>query len=263
MEIPSGEDQVKSGIEIKRLDAKGAGLARIATLSAVDGDGDTYAPGVFGEQAVKVLAAHDWTTVPIGKARIFEDGDEALAEFQLNLDSPTAAEWHAALMFDLDAKRSGGRPLQEWSYGFQIIDAEPETRDGERVRVLKRLKVHEISPVVLGAGVGTATLALKAGRPFREQIAAVKAAVEEVAVRGTQVARLRAEDGREMSAERRKQLDELAAELEAARDELAEAKAAIGALLQSPDPGAAGRELARTTLTLSRKHLPRRSRSRL
>jgi len=128
--------------------------------------------------------------------------------------------------------------------------------------------VHEISPVVLGAGVGTATLALKvgalgAGRPFREQIAAVKAAVEEVAARAREVARLRAEDGREMSAERRKQLDELEAELEAACGELAAAKAAIGALAQSPDPGeargAAGRALARTARILSRRHLPENS----
>ena len=273
MELPSGEDQVKSGIVIKRLDAEGAGLARIAMLSAVDEDGDTYAPGAFagpegGGQTVKVLAAHDWSVVPIGKARVFEDGDEALAEFQLNLDSQTAREWHAALKFDLDPERSGGPPRQEWSYGFRIVESESETRDGERVRVLKRLKVHEISPVVRGAGLGTATLALKmaalktgalgAGRPFREQIAAVTAAVGEVAARAAQVAALRAEDGREISAERRKQLDQLEAELEAACGELAAAKAAIGALAQC-DAGAAGRAVARTARTLSRRHLPRRS----
>ena len=266
MELPSGEIEVKSGIEIKRLDAEGAGLARIATLSAVDEDGDTYAEGAFGEQAVKVMAAHNWTVVPIGKARVFEESDEALAEFQLNLESPTAREWHAALKFDLDAERSGGRPLQEWSYGFRVVDAETETRDGERVRILKRLKLHEISPVVVGAGVGTATLALKtgalgAGRPFREQIAAVKAAVEEVAARAAQVAALRAPEGRTISAERREQLADLAAELEAARDELAAAKAAIGALAGAGPAearGAAGRELARTSRILARKHLPRR-----
>ncbi|KKK55567.1 hypothetical protein LCGC14_3073240, partial [marine sediment metagenome] len=63
MELPSGEIEVKSGIEIKRLDAEGAGLARIATLSAVDEDGDTYAEGAFGEFVY-------------GEGRYFHDVDE-------------------------------------------------------------------------------------------------------------------------------------------------------------------------------------------
>jgi|GEM_PF-3054194 len=171
---------IKAGIAIKALGAEGAGQARIATLSAVDGDGDTYAPGAFagedgGGQTVKVLAAHEWGTVPIGKARVYERGDEALADFKLNLESPTAREWYAALKFDLDAERSGGQPVQEWSYGFRIADSGIEMRNGERVRVLKRVKVHEISPVVLGAGVNTATLALKAERRRAEREDAARA----------------------------------------------------------------------------------------
>ena len=110
------------------------------------------------EQRVKVLAAHDHRTMPIGKGRVYEEGDEALAEFKLNLDSATAREWHAALKFDL----ADGHPLQDWSYGFKVLDAGFEERDGARIRVLKRLAVHEISPVVLGAGVGTRTVAMKA-----------------------------------------------------------------------------------------------------
>jgi hypothetical protein len=152
--------QTKS-FHLKALDDEGHGLARIATLSAVDSDGDTYAPGAFGEQFAVVRDSHSWQGVSLGKARIFEKGDEALAEFTLNLDTEAGREWHAALKFDLDAERSGGRPLQEWSYGFRILEATNETREGDRVRILKKLKVHEISPVLLGAGVGTGTLALK------------------------------------------------------------------------------------------------------
>lgn len=144
-------------ITLKAIDDAGRGLAVIATLSAVDADDDTYDRGAFGEQPVMVLAAHDHATVPLGKGRVFERGDQALAEFRLNLDSKTAAEWHSALKFDL----ADGHPVQEWSYGFRVIDARHEQRDGRRVRVLTRLKVHEISPVVVAAGVGTRTVTVK------------------------------------------------------------------------------------------------------
>jgi hypothetical protein len=34
--------------------------------------------------------------------------------------------------------------------------------EGEQVQFLRRLKVHEVSPVMLGAGIGTRTTAIKA-----------------------------------------------------------------------------------------------------
>lgn len=157
----------KTGITLKALDDEGHGLARIATLSAIDSDGDTYAKGAFGgetgEQWAQVLAAHNWHTVPLGKARVFERGDEALAELHMNLNTAAGKEWHAALKFDLEGgdDASGPQPIQEWSYGFRVLDAVNEERDGETVRVLKRLKVFEVSPVVQGAGINTGTLVMK------------------------------------------------------------------------------------------------------
>ena len=157
----------KSGIALKAMDDEGHGMARIATLSAIDHDGDTYAKGAFGgedgEQYAQILAAHNWGHVPLGKARVFESGDEALAELHLNLNTEAGKEWHAALKFDLEGCDGTGskRPVQEWSYGFRVLDAAHEERNGERVRVLKRLKVFEVSPVVQGAGIGTGTLVMK------------------------------------------------------------------------------------------------------
>ncbi|MFQ5775853.1 MAG: helix-turn-helix domain-containing protein [Kiloniellaceae bacterium] len=204
----------KTGVVLKQLDEAGRGLARIATLSAIDSDGDTYAPGAFGEQHAKLLAAHNWQSVPLGKARVFEQGDEALAELRFNLDSEHAREWHAALKFDLDAERSGGPILQEWSYGFRIVDAAQETRGEERVRVLKRLVVHEVSPVVVGAGVATTTLALK-GRPFRDQLEVILAAAEDLAGRAGDIAALRAAEGRGLPAGRIAKLRDLKSAIEA------------------------------------------------
>ncbi|MEC9343574.1 MAG: HK97 family phage prohead protease [Pseudomonadota bacterium] len=150
----------KTGIAVKAMDDEGRGLARIALLSEIDHDGDTYEPGAFasqGEQHAQILAAHNWQSVPLGKARIYEDGNEALAELHLNLDTSAGKEWHSALKFDMEH----ARPVQEWSYGFRVLDSVVEQRDGKRIRVLKKLKVFEVSPVVQGAGVGTGTLLMK------------------------------------------------------------------------------------------------------
>lgn len=218
----------KAGVQLKAMDDAGQGLAVIATLSAIDGDGDTYAPGAFmpdGQpQWAKILPGHSWQSVPLGKARVYEEGNQALAELHLNLETEAGREWHKALKFDLS--NESAPPLQEWSYGFFIKDSESETREGNRVRVLKRLDVFEVSPVVLGAGVGTRTLAMKGqdadgggSAPFHEQLDAVIAGAGDVLLRARDLKALRNEDGRGLSATRLKQLQDLQAGLKALLDE--------------------------------------------
>lgn len=153
------------GMTIEKMDEAGTGLARIAQLAAVDSDGDTYAPGAFtwkegGGQWVQMIPAHDRRAMPFGKAWLYEKDGWAVADLKLNLETQAGKEWHATLKFDL----ATGRPVQEWSYGFKVLDAGYEQRESERVRVLKRLDVDEISPVLRGAGVGTGTLAIKSAQ---------------------------------------------------------------------------------------------------
>jgi HK97 family phage prohead protease len=152
-------------LTVEKMDDAGHGTARIAVLSGIDHDGDTYAKGAFswkkgGEQWVPILPAHNRTAMPLGKARVYEDGDAVLAELHLNLKTEAGRDWHETLKFDLEK----GGAVQEWSYGFGVIDYAKENRDGAAVRVLKRVDVHEVSPVVRGAGVGTGTLSMKARR---------------------------------------------------------------------------------------------------
>lgn len=142
---------------LKALDDAGVGSAVFATLGVIDKDGDVTLPGAFGSQDVVIVPAHDWTHVPIGRATIREHGNEAIADFRLNLDIAAARDWHAALKFDL----ATGRPLQEWSYGFHVSRESRGEHGGRQVRFLEALDVHEVSPVLLGAGVGTRTLAAK------------------------------------------------------------------------------------------------------
>lgn len=196
-------------LTIKEMDGEGRGLAKIATLSAIDHDGDTYLPGAFawkeGGQWVPILPAHDRRAMPLGKARVYEDADAAYAELFLNLNSEVGREWHAALKFDL----KNGTAVQEYSYGFGVLDQQLETRNGERVRVLKRLDVHEVSPVIRGAGVGTGTLSMKSRGSFAAQIDGVIADIDDILERAGGVKALRDAEGRNMSKARLEQLGEL------------------------------------------------------
>ncbi|WP_432769798.1 MAG: hypothetical protein HEQ22_03360 [Sphingopyxis sp.] len=147
---------------IKAMDESGKGLAELATLSAVDNDGDTYESGAFGwkaggEQWAMMMPAHDRRKMPFGKARVYEEGDTALAELHLNLNTEAGREWHQALLFDF----ATGSPIQEWSYGYNVIDMDYRVSGSSRVRVLKKLDIDEVSPVLRGAGVGTRTIAIK------------------------------------------------------------------------------------------------------
>ena len=196
---------------LKAIDLTGFGEAVIATLNVIDKDNDITMKGAFGEgQTVKMIPAHDWGHIPLGKATIHEVGEEVIARFQLNLDIEAAREWHSALLFDLKE----GDAIQEWSYGFSIIDSEQRTEGTDtRVRVLKKLKVHEISPVIVGAGEGTRTLSIKNekhGGTLAEHLSDTIQEVEQVIERCEEVKALRVKDGRDLSDDRREQLKTVA-----------------------------------------------------
>lgn len=203
------------GLVVEKMDASGHGLARLATMTDVDHDGDTYSPGAFswkegGEQWVPMLPAHQRTEMPIGKARVYEKDGVAYAELHLNLDTVAGREWHASLKFDL----ATGKPAQEWSYGFGVIDAVREQRGTDPVRNLKRVDVHEVSPVVRGAGVGTATLAMKSRGQFAAQLDAVIGEIDDIVERAGGIATLRTSEGRAMSKARIEQLGDLKGRIE-------------------------------------------------
>jgi hypothetical protein len=147
-------------LSITAMDDAGKGLAIIADMTAVDHDGDGYQPGAFswkGDQWCPLLTAHDRWAMPFGMARVYEEGGKAYAELHLNLETQAGREWHAALKFDL----ANGNPVQEWSYGFEVMEAEDKLNHRDWKRTLIKVDVHEVSTVVRGAGAGTRTIAMK------------------------------------------------------------------------------------------------------
>jgi len=168
-------------LTIKDMDAAGKGLARIAILSEVDHDGDTYLPGAFGWKAggqwCSILPAHDRRATPLGKSRVYEAGDEALAELNFNLDLPEAKGWHSAIMFDL----ANGESVQEYSYAYDLIEFDFQIRGANRVRQFKQVEVLEVSPVLKGAGIGTGTLSMKSAELKDKHFAPLLASLGELA----------------------------------------------------------------------------------
>lgn len=233
----------RKSLAIEAMDDTGKGLARLGSLSEVDHDGDTYQPGAFmwkgsEGQWCSILPCHDWRAMPLGKARVYEEGDEIFAELRLNLGCQAGKDWHAALLFDL----AQGKSVQEWSYGFNTLEADYLVRGDTRVRLLKRQDVMEVSPVLRGAGVGTGTVALKNAALKDERFTAL------ITELGGMADLLKA-DPKALSASGAKQLGEIHTTLTAAL------KALAGEVIDGePDP--LGNQLfAAHVKTLVQRHL--------
>lgn len=143
--------------QLKQADDQGRFEAVIATLGVVDSDGDIVEPGAFGDATASIMPSHDHGSVPLGKVKIEERGDEVIAAGRFYLEIQAAREWHAAIKNDLDDPPS----VQEWSWGYFVKESRDDIVDGETIRRLISLDLEEVSPVLRAASVGTRTLVAK------------------------------------------------------------------------------------------------------
>lgn len=210
------------GVEIKDA-TEGTVKAVFATLNVVDKDGDVTVPGAFKSGEPCVIS--DWNhsswqgARPVGKGTIREVGNEAVFEGQFFMNTSAGRD-----AFETVKAMSDNGPGCEWSYGFDILDSEPAQKnsslgEGHR-RTLKSMRVHEVSPVMVGAGVGTRVLSMKSEKTFSEHINAVMAAVKELRERAADVVAMRAQKGKGLG-------EESSALLEALTDELKQFEAVL------------------------------------
>jgi HK97 family phage prohead protease len=142
-------------------DADTASLRAVfSTFGVVDHDGDVTLPTAFTDgQPIPMVWSHDWSR-PIGRGAIKVLPDRAVFEGRFFTTAAGREAYESV-------KQMGD--LQEYSYGYAPLEAEPGVLDGQPVRFLKKLHVFEMSPVLVGAGVGTGTERLKAADPPGEE----------------------------------------------------------------------------------------------
>ena len=155
-----GKKQETKALTVELKDAdEGIVTARFATLGVKDLDGDLTEPGAFGEQRVKVSSfGHgSWMgELPVGVGTVREEKGDALADLQFFMDTTHGRDHFETV--------KGLGDLGEWSYGFNVLEEAAPSEDQKQlgiVRILKKLEVTEVSPVLKGAGIGTGTVAVK------------------------------------------------------------------------------------------------------
>lgn len=192
-------------VEVKD-ETRGEVVAKFAQLGVVDHDGDVTVPGAFKEGQKVVVSAYGHDAVygaqPAGKGVIREDGGWAVADIQFNMKTDLGRDAFQVVAFMGDQ--------QEWSYGFNVAEADYGQHDGENVRFLRGLDVFEVSPVTRGAGIGTHTVAAKdfqdGGLRFADQTDECLRMLDALTSRSKALAALRAKDGRQLSAQTRGRL---------------------------------------------------------
>jgi HK97 family phage prohead protease len=141
-------------LQLKTGGQEGEFEAVFATFNVVDHHGDITVPGAFTDGQPVIIESwnHGWN-LPVGKGAIHSDEGKAWVEGQFLLDTQAGREHYLAI------KALGG--LVEWSYTFDIEESSVETRDGQEVRLLKKMDVWGVGPVTRGAGIDTHTVAIK------------------------------------------------------------------------------------------------------
>lgn len=148
-----------------RFEVKDAALGLVeavfAHFNVKDFDDDLTLPSAFENGAKVLISAYGHATwygaMPVGRGTIRVEEDKAVLVGEFFLNTTAGRDTFEVV--------KGTGELQEWSYGYDVLKTgeitEPMRQAGVR-RVLEKLKVYEVSPVMVGAGVDTETLSVKA-----------------------------------------------------------------------------------------------------
>jgi hypothetical protein len=215
-----------------KADKPGTFRARIATLNAVDKDGDVSLPGSFPNGKAIVISAYMHTSwmgaLPVGKGVIGSDDKEAWVDGQFFIDTTDGANTYKTV------KALAEDGLGEWSYGYDVLDRSTDPADLEAypgaLQIFKRQDVFEASPVLIGAGVNTGTEFVKSiDVPYADHAELALATVKAWVDRSRDRAAFRAKEGRALSANDRERLTALTGALK-------DATVDVEALLASAEP---------------------------
>jgi len=213
-----------SGLKVKDED-KGEVTAVFATFNVKDYDGDVTLPGAFEDGTPVRISAYghnSWSQkaglLPVGRGTVVQNSKEAILEGRFFMDTIAGRETFATV--------KAMDELQEWSYSVEPLKKSHGDFEGEKVQFLEKLKgPTEVSPVLVGAGIGTRTLDLKDNLTLVEQISEAMDVVAGVVESAERVGALRAEKGKGLSQVNKDSVDALCKHLEK-----------LQALLTTPEP---------------------------
>jgi HK97 family phage prohead protease len=198
-------------VEIKDAD-RGEVVAIFSTFNVIDHDGDVTVPGAFEDGAKTRISAYNHGSwggeLPVGVGTIKTTPTEAQLHGRFFMDIAEAAKTFQTV------KAMSAEGLQEWSYGYDVLEYAFGQHDGRDVRFLQKQKVNEVSPVLLGAGIGTRTVLTKsAGLKFSDHALAVLTAVGALSDRAAEVLTKRQEQGKHLGVESAELLQRVEAEM--------------------------------------------------
>lgn len=152
---------------VKASDSDGTATAIFSRFGGPpDSDGDITLPTAF--TAGVVVPVSPWnhssysSDLPAGLGTIRVYKDRAEAEIEFFLDTVAGRETYRTL-------KALGRC--QWSYGFDIVKSSNGDWNGRGVRVLEKLDVMELSPVLRGAGRDTETVNVRSAAATRQAAA--------------------------------------------------------------------------------------------
>lgn len=141
--------------------------AIVSVFDVEDSWGDVVMPGAFTETLAEwaasgdplpIIWSHDWRN-PFSHLGVVVEAEETekglliLGEILDRDTNPTAAHVYGLLK---------GRRVTQSSFAYDILDSGWATRDGDEVFELRRLKLHEVGPCLLGVNQETELLDVKA-----------------------------------------------------------------------------------------------------
>lgn len=147
-------------------DDEGSFEALVAVFNNIDSYGDVILKGAFADTLkewgdsgypVPVVWSHDKDD-PFSHIGVVTEAKETdtglVVKAQLDMENPKAAQVHRLL--------KGGR-VKEFSFAFSydMEDVSPAKRDSVEVRELKKLKLYEVGPTMVGANPSTQLMGVK------------------------------------------------------------------------------------------------------
>lgn len=139
--------------------------AIVSVFGNIDSVGDVVVPGAFSDtlehwkakgDPIPVIWSHDWSDPYSHLGEVLDAVETTEGLFvhgALDLDNPKAAQVYRLLK---------GRRVTQFSFAYDVLEGAWVDRDGESYYELRKLKLHEVGPCLLGANQETELLAVKA-----------------------------------------------------------------------------------------------------